>query len=56
MSQAFSTVISPLSTAPATPGRIKAARHWYSCLTWALARGALAQRLPMPPDVLLAML
>jgi hypothetical protein len=50
MSRAFATVIAPLSTAPAT--RIKAARYWRSCLTWALARGALAQLLPMPHDVL----
>ena len=54
MSQAFAAVIAPLGTAPAT--RVKAARYWRSCLTWALARGALAQLLPMPPDVLLAML
>jgi hypothetical protein len=54
MSQAFATVIAPLSMAPAT--RIKAARYWSSCLTWALARSALAQLLPMPRDVLLAML
>jgi hypothetical protein len=54
MSQAFATVIAPLGTAPAT--RIKAARYWRSCLTRALARGALAHFLPMPPDVLLAML
>jgi hypothetical protein len=54
MSQAFATVIAPLGTAPAT--RVKAARHWRSCLTWALARGALPQLLPMPTDVLLAML
>jgi hypothetical protein len=54
MSRAFSDVISPLGKAPAT--RIKAARNWRSCLTWALARGALAQLLPMPPDVLQAML
>jgi hypothetical protein len=44
MSQAFATVIAPLT-------RIKAARYWRSCLTWALARRALAQLLPMPPDV-----
>jgi hypothetical protein len=37
MSQAFATVITPLGTAPAT--RVKAARNWRSCLTWALARG-----------------
>jgi hypothetical protein len=54
MSQAFTDVIVPLGTAPAT--RIKAARYWRSCLTWALARGALGQLLPMPPDVLQAML
>ncbi len=54
MSQAFATVIAPLGTAPAT--RVKATRNWRSCLTWALARGALHQILPMPTDVLLAML
>ena len=54
MSQAFATVIAPLGTAPAT--RVKAARNWRSCVTWALARGALHQLLPMPTDVLLAML
>ena len=54
MSHAFTTVIAPLRTAPAT--RVKAARYWRSCLTWALARGALPQLLPMPHDVLLAML
>jgi hypothetical protein len=54
MSQAFATIIAPLGTAPAT--RVKAARNWRSCVTWALARGALHQLLPMPTDVLLAML
>jgi hypothetical protein len=57
MSQAFATVIAPLGTAPAT--RVKAACNWCSCLTkltWALAGGALPQILPMPTDVLLAML
>ena len=54
MSQAFTDVIVPLGTAPAT--RVKAARYWRSCLTWALARGALGQLLPMPPDALQAML
>jgi hypothetical protein len=54
MSQAFATVIAPLGTAPAT--RVKAARNWRSVVTWALARGALHQLLPMPTDVLLAML
>ena len=54
MSRAFSDVIAPLGTAPAT--RTKAARNWRSCLTWALARDALPQLLPMPPDVLQAML
>jgi hypothetical protein len=45
MCQAFASVVAPLGTAPAR--RIKAARNWHSCLTWAqlVARGALPQRL-----------
>ena len=54
MSRAFSRVIAPLGSARAT--RVKAWRNWRTCLTWALARNALGQILPMPPATLRAML
>ena len=54
MSRAFSRVIAPLGSARAT--RVKAWRNWRTCLTWALARDALGQILPMPTSTLRAML
>ena len=54
MSRAFTDMIAPLGTAPAT--RAKAARYWRSCLTWALGRAAFDRLLPMSMDTLSAML
>ena len=54
MSLAFSTNIAPLGTSRGT--RTKAWRNWRSCLTWAVARQACHQLLPMPPTALQAML
>ena len=54
MSRAFTRVIAPLGSARAT--RVKAWRNWRTCLTWALARQALGQLLPMPTATLRAML
>ena len=54
MSQAFTAIIAPLGTAPAT--RVKAWRNWCTVLTWATARASLHQILPMPPPVLQALL
>ena len=53
-SRASSRVIAPLGSARAT--RVKAWRNWRTCLTWALARDALGQILPMPTSTLRAML
>jgi hypothetical protein len=54
MSRAFNLVIAPLGSARAT--RVKAWRNWRTCLTWALARNAMGQLLPMPTATLRAML
>jgi hypothetical protein len=54
MSQAFSAHITPLGSARRT--RVKAWRSWLGALTWGLARGSLAELLPMSTETLQAML
>ena len=54
MSRAFARIIAPLGTAQGT--RTKAWRNWRACLTWAVARHACHQLLPMPLTALQAML
>ena len=52
--QAMSCAFTRLGSARAT--RVKAWRNWRACLTWALARNALGQLLPMPTATLRGML